>query len=84
MRAGSKQKPEPLRLCSPLTSLPWDIAQDEFGTKGADFIGTMGKLLLQTAKSELNGQTVDSKMDAGTLSLSPPKFQFQGQLIDST
>ena len=84
MRAGSERKPEPLRLSSPLTSLPWDIARDEFGVKGADFIGTMGKLLLQTPKSELNGQTVDSKMDVGTLSPPPPKSEFQGQLIDST
>jgi hypothetical protein len=84
MRAGSKQKPEPIRLCSPLKSLPWDIAQDEFGTKGADFIGTMGKLLLQTAKSELNGQTVDYNRDTGTLPPNLAKSEFQGQLIDST
>ena len=84
MRAGCKQKPEPLRLCSPLTRLPWDIARDELGVKGADFIGTMGKLLLQTAKSQLKGQVVDFTQDIGTLSLLPAKSQFSAQLIDST
>jgi len=34
--------PEPLRLPPPLSQLPWDIAQSEFGVKGADFIGVMG------------------------------------------
>ena len=84
LRAASGQKVEPLRLSSPLTSLPWDIARDEFGPKGADFIGTMGRLLLRSAQSELNGQSVDSTRDTGTLSLPLPKSEFQGQLIDST
>jgi hypothetical protein len=84
MRAASERRPEDLRFSPPLQKLPWDIAQDEFGAKGADFIGSMGKLLLQTAKSQLKGQIVDSTQDIGTLSLPPAKSQFSGQLIDST
>jgi hypothetical protein len=38
-RGALSQPPEPLRLPAPLNRLPWDIAQDEFGVKGADFIG---------------------------------------------
>lgn len=83
LRAASSQKPEPLRLCLPLINLPWDIAHDEFGTKGADFIGTMGKLLLQAVKTQLNRQNVDSTMDTGTLSLPVPKSEFRTQYIDS-
>jgi hypothetical protein len=35
--------PEPLRLPRPLSPLPWDIAQFEFGVKGTDFIGVLGQ-----------------------------------------
>src|SRR5260370_27558039 len=51
-RSLSKQPPEPLRLGPPLSRLPWDIAQDEFVVKGADFIGVMCTLLLGAAQDE--------------------------------
>ena len=82
MRTAAEQKLP--RFPSPLIDLPWDIAREEFGAKGTNFIGAMGKLLLRSAKSQLIGQIVDSAIDAGTLSLPPPKSQFQGQAIDST
>jgi hypothetical protein len=40
-RSTSPPPLEPLRLPPPLVRLPWDIAQDQFGGKGADFIGIM-------------------------------------------
>jgi hypothetical protein len=40
-------------LRPPLSRLPWDLAQDEFGVKGADFIGVMGTLLHDAAQDEL-------------------------------
>ena len=46
--------PEPLRR------LPWDIAQDEFGVKGADFIGVMGTLLLRAAQDQIKVDVIDS------------------------
>jgi hypothetical protein len=45
-RGGSDHPPEPLKLPPPLSHLPWDIAQDEFGVQGADFLGGMGRMLL--------------------------------------
>jgi hypothetical protein len=51
-RSASTQQPDPLRLPPPLSQLPWDIAQDEFGVKGADFIGVMGTLLLKAAQDQ--------------------------------
>ncbi len=39
-----EDRPGPLRLHPPLNQLPWDIAQSEFGTQGADFLGVMGGL----------------------------------------
>jgi hypothetical protein len=38
-RASQKEpEPEALRLPAPLTQLPWDLAKDQFGAQGADFI----------------------------------------------
>jgi hypothetical protein len=48
-RGALAQPPEPLRLPPSLSQLPWDIAQSEFGVKGADFIGVMGTLLVHAA-----------------------------------
>jgi hypothetical protein len=33
---------------APLTRLPWDLAKDEFGAQGADFLGAFGRLLVRT------------------------------------
>jgi len=66
-RGSLAQPPEPLRLPPPLGRLPWDIAQSEFGVKGADFMGIMGTVLMQAAQSEIGAYLTDYKMDAGTL-----------------
>jgi hypothetical protein len=59
-RGALLQPPEPLRLPSPLSRLPWDIAQDQFGVKGADFIGVMGTLLLHAAQDQFRVYSPDS------------------------
>lgn len=66
-RSGEKQRPEPLRLPAPLSRLPWDVAQSEFGVQGADFLGVMGKHLLRAAQFEFRGHVIDSKEVASTL-----------------
>ena len=38
--------PAPQRVPPPLDRLPWDVAQDQFGVQGADFLGIFGKVLL--------------------------------------
>ena len=48
----SAEEPEPLRVPPPLSQLPWDLAKDQFGGKGADFIGVMGTLILRAAKDQ--------------------------------
>jgi len=82
-RSESKPAPDPLRLPGPLSELPWDMAHEEFGIKGADFVGAMGALLLRAAKDQFGGQTIDISKDPGTLPQSSAKDQFQVQLIDS-
>src|SRR5712692_4106916 len=43
-RAASPPPVEPLRVGRPLDRLPWDLAQDQFGVQGADFLGVLGGL----------------------------------------
>jgi hypothetical protein len=43
---------EPLQLPPPLSQLPWDIAQDEFGPVGSDFLGHLGRVLLRSGQDE--------------------------------
>lgn len=43
---------EPLQLPPPLSHLPWDIAQDEFGPVGTDFLGHLGRVLLRCGQDE--------------------------------
>ena len=83
-RSKSERAPEPLRLSHPLSSLPWDIAQDEFGIKGADFIGAMGEVVLRAAKNQFKGEVVDSARNPARLPPSPAKNQFQTQPVDSS
>ena len=58
-RGAQEQPPEPLRLPPPLSQLPWDLAKDEFGRQGADFIGVLSALLLRTAKDQFRVYVTD-------------------------
>jgi hypothetical protein len=83
-RSKGERTPESLRLPAPLSNLPWDIAQDEFGAKGADFIGVMSSVVLRAAKNQLSSEVIDSTRDPGRLPPSGAKNQFRAQVIDST
>jgi hypothetical protein len=74
-RGTREQPPEPLRLPPPLSRLPWDIAQSEFGVQGADFLGVMSKVLLRPAQSEFRAYLSDSKRVVDPLP--PPVAQFE-------
>jgi hypothetical protein len=67
VRSKAKRTPEPLRPPPPLSKLPWDIAQDAFGVKGADFIGAMSSLVLRAAKNQSDIEVIDSIRDRGRL-----------------
>lgn len=66
-RGNRDRAPEPLRLPPPLNQLPWDIAQDQFGVQGADFIGVMGKVLLRSAQDQFKAYVIESKRATDTL-----------------
>ena len=76
-RSKQDQSPEPLRLPSPLNELPWDIAQDEFGVKGADFIGAFGTVLLRAAQDQFRAYAIESTGVAGTVPPSPAQDEIR-------
>ena len=67
------QSAEPLRTPSPLNRLPWDLAKDQFGGQGADFIGVLGTLLLRTAKDQFQAYPFDFTGFSGALPRHPEK-----------
>jgi hypothetical protein len=56
-----------------LNQLPWDVAKDQFGPQGADFIGVMGALILRTAKDQIRPYLIESMKLPGILPLPPEK-----------
>src|SRR3974390_2955825 len=58
-RKAQTPEPEPLRLPPPLPRLPWDLAKDQFGAQGADFLGVMGTLILRAAKDQIRPYPID-------------------------
>ena len=58
-RKAQAEEPEPLRLPPPLPRLPWNVAKDEFGPQGADFLGFMGTLILRAVKDEIRLYPID-------------------------
>lgn len=63
----------PPRMPPPLSRLPWDLAKDEFGGQGADFIGAFGRLLVVVAKDEMRMQDVEIVTESGGLSTAVAK-----------
>jgi hypothetical protein len=56
----ARAPPPAPRMSRPLDRLPWDLAQDEFGAQGADFIAVFGRVLLRAAQDERRAQVLDT------------------------
>src|SRR6516162_3491845 len=76
-RGEQDRPPEPLRLPPPLSRLPWDIAQDQFGVQGTDFIGILSTVLLRTTQDQFMAYSTDNKGLADTLTLKVRKDQIR-------
>jgi len=48
------------RRPAPLNRLPWDVAQDEFGRQGTEFLGEFGRLLIKASQDEIGAQVPDT------------------------
>jgi hypothetical protein len=57
----------PLVFPPPLSQLPWDLAQEEFGIAGTDFLGHLGRVLLGAAQDQKPGQVVELTGETGRL-----------------
>jgi hypothetical protein len=57
----------PLVLPPPLSQLPWDLAQEEFGVAGTDFLGHLGRVLLGAAQDQKAAQVIDPPRETGRL-----------------
>lgn len=57
----------PLVFPPPLSQLPWDLAQEEFGVAGTDFLGHLGRVLLVAAQDQKAAQAIDSTGEPGRL-----------------
>lgn len=69
--------PEPLRIPTPFNQLPWDLAKDEFGGKGADFIALACRLLSRTAKDQSYIYPIDSEWVLSNNPATPQKTRSQ-------
>lgn len=76
-RNGQERVPEPLRLPVPLSQLPWDVAQSQFGVQGADFIGVLSTLLLHTAQSQFEAYISENTRLPDTLPPISAQSQFR-------
>jgi hypothetical protein len=57
----------PLVLPPPLSQLPWDLAQEEFGAAGTDFLGHLGRVLLGAVQDQKAGQMLEPKGETDRL-----------------
>jgi hypothetical protein len=59
-RAEADGAVDPPKVGAPLSRLPWQLAQEEFGVMGADFLGNLGRILVNHAKDERRSYAIGS------------------------
>ena len=64
---------DPPRVPAPLTRLPWELAQEEFGGVGADFLASLGRLLVANAKKERRPEVAEFSGEIGKVPLDSAK-----------
>lgn len=76
---------EPPRLSAPLSSLPWGMAQVEFGIAGAAFLGSMGRVLVAMGpKDEIRVQVPGSIERSREVDPGVAKDEIGGQVSGRT
>lgn len=64
-RQEMQPEADPPRMPRPLDRLPWDLAKDEFGAQGTEFIGNLGRVLLRVVKDEIRPQQAENTRELG-------------------
>jgi len=80
-RSNATEAVDPPRVPPPLTRLPWELAQEEFGVVGADFLGSLGRML---AKSPMPIQVHEETRESGALAPGGAKSSIPTQPPEST
>ena len=66
-----------MRVASPLDRLPWDLAQGQFGDRGAQFLAVMAKTLSRsappTAAAVTAERTIDPRADSVAVQVDLPR-----------
>jgi hypothetical protein len=61
LKEGQSEVVDVPRVPPPLSRLPWELAQEEFGVGGADFMASLGRLLVEHAQDQIRVQVLESK-----------------------
>lgn len=75
---------EPMRVPRPLDRLPWDLAHEEFGARGADFLAAFGRVLLGPAQIQMRAQVPGIAANADGLPLGLAQTQMRAQVSGIT
>ena len=82
---GARPPVPPLVLPPPLSQLPWDLAQDEFGVVGTDFLGHLGRVLLgRRARPEGRASRLSRQEKRADFPREPRKTSRPGEVIEDT
>lgn len=79
LRAAKEEAVDPLELPGPLGELPWEVAQEEFGVQGADFIGHLARLVVRRLQELIRKQSLESTRESSGLRGAGGKEQIRAQ-----
>ena len=78
-RAKADGAVDPPGVAAPLSRLPWQLAQEEFGVMGADFLGSLGRILVDHAKDEIRSYSAGSTGGSPQVAPVGAKDEIRGQ-----
>jgi len=97
---NEKELVEGPRVPAPLNELPWELAQEEFGVIGADFLGSLGRKLVEAkssirrkeigqvgsgvAKSSIRSQAPETTKEIGQVATGVAKSSIRSQVPETT
>lgn len=84
MARAAREAIDPPRTAPPLSRLPWKLAQEEFGAAGADFIASLGRLLVEYAKDERRHEVGGIKEESFQVAGGVAKDERRPQPAEST
>jgi hypothetical protein len=61
------ERRECVAVPAPLDRLPWDLGQEEFDRRGADFLACFGKVVVDLVKDQRRAEVVDCTGETGRL-----------------